>query len=602
MSAQGKNLPSLKALVRRPAIIAACLLLAACLVIGADHYRTAATLRAGKEVIIADRRDPERVDWQAFPRIFNSANPGKLVEPNGDADSLSLLVGGDTCGSATAIGELPYNDSGTTVGMADDYDLPVSISAPTVTGCPSCDATGGGPPDAAPRGGVFLGTGTGPDAAYSISFSSSNNSIDVTLTPTGSDDLALIVYTDVCSSSLSDAIVVDDDNAGGEAEHVTISNMPAGTYNIVVDAYSTGGTPPGPSGPYSIAITGSGTIVGGATPTDTPTPSGSPSISGTVTYGNAAAPPKYISNATVTGTGSPVVTTTTAASGATAGQYTLNGFGAGAYTVSLSKITGQNGITSNDAARIAQHVASTVPLTTNNQKVTADVTGNGAVSSQDAAKIAQYVAALPVSPPNLTGTWQFYLPPGPTFPVGSSPTSRTYPTVTGDLTGEDYIGLLIGEVTGNWTNTGARPANGPVRSTSVELPNLTVEPGKQFVIPVSVGGAGEKDVISYEFDLRYDPKVITPQVSPVDVTGTASRGLSTAVNAGEPGLLRVVLYGPLPVDDRGVLLNLKFTVIGEPGSFSPLTWESIMFNEGDPQATATDGQVQISADSRPDQD
>ena len=55
--------------------------------------------------------------------------------------------------------------------------------------------------EAAPRGGVFLGTGTGPDAAYSISFSSSNNSIDVTLTPTGSEDLALIVYTNVCSSS-----------------------------------------------------------------------------------------------------------------------------------------------------------------------------------------------------------------------------------------------------------------------------------------------------------------------------------------------------------------------------------------------------------------
>jgi hypothetical protein len=155
-----------------------------------------------------------------------------------------------------------------------------------------------------------------------------------------------------------------------------------------------------------------------------PSPTPSASISGTVTYGNASVPPKYISNVAVTGSGSPNVTTTTAPPGMFAGTYSLTGFGSGSYTVSLSKTTGQNSITSNDAGRIAQHVAGTNPLNTT-QKVVADVTGNGAVSSNDAAKIAQYVAGLPFSPPNLTGTWQFYLPPGPTFPIGSSPTSRT---------------------------------------------------------------------------------------------------------------------------------------------------------------------------------
>ena len=43
-----------------------------------------------------------------------------------------------------------------------------------------------------------------------------------------------------------------------------------------------------------------------------------PMISGTVTYANAAAPPKYISNVAVTGTGSPNVFTATAAPGGTA--------------------------------------------------------------------------------------------------------------------------------------------------------------------------------------------------------------------------------------------------------------------------------------------
>ena len=579
------SLRNQKKYLLRPRIILAGLLLLACLVIGADHYKTAAALIASKEIIIADNRrsDPTR--------------------------SSRLLVGGDTCGSATAIGAFPYNDTGTTVGATDNYDLPTAFTAPTVTGCPACNATGGGPPEAAPRGGVFLGTGTGPDVAYSITFTSSNNSIDVTLTPTGSDDLALIVYTDVCSNALPDAIVVDDDNAGGEAEHVVISNMPAGTYNIVVDAYSTGGTPPGPSGPYSISVTGTGTITGGATPTNTPTatPTDTPtatatatatatpggnSISGTVTYGNAAAPPKYISNVTVTGTGSPNVSTTTAAPGATAGQYTLTGFGSGSYTIGLTKTTGQNNIASLDAAQIAQHVAGTVLITSNNKKIAADTSGNGAISSQDAAFIARFVAGLG-APIGNTGQWRFFVP-NPTFPIGTSPTTRSYTDPIGNPTGEDFTGILIGEVSGNWAPGPLRPASkNPEKSTAVELPNLEARADKSVVIPVQIQGAANKDIVSYEFDLRYDPSVIQPQADPVDLAGTASRGLSVVANATEPGLLRVVVYGAMPIDRDGLLLNLRFTAVGQTGSISPLVWERLMFNEGEISTTLTNGQIEI---------
>ena len=325
-------------------------------------------------------------------------------------------------------------------------------------------------------------------------------------------------------------------------------------------------------------------------------------VSGTVTYGNSNTGTKFISNVTVTGTGSPNVFTTTAAPGATAGQYTLIGFGTGSYTVSLSKTTGQNGIASADAARIAQHVANTGPgvFTNDRQKVAADVTGNGAVSSQDAAKIAQYVAGFsPLPTPNLTGQWRFYLPPGPTFPIGSSPTTRTYSSVTSNLTGEDYIGLLIGEVTGNWTPSAARPissrsviGNGPERSISIDLPKVVTSVDKEIFIPVNVQGVADKDVISYEFDLRYDPLVMQPDINPVDLKGSVSRGLSYVINSEKSGLLRVVAYGPMPIDENGVLLNLRFTALGKPGSMSPLTFERFMFNEGLP-ITTTDGQVEI---------
>jgi hypothetical protein len=334
-----------------------------------------------------------------------------------------------------------------------------------------------------------------------------------------------------------------------------------------------------------------------ATPTLPPTasPTPTPLISGTVTYGNAAAPPKYISNATVTGAGSPTVMTTTAAPGGTAGQYTLTGFGPGSYTVSLSKTTGQNGINSFDAAKVAQHVAGTVLLTNDNQRVTADVSNNGMISSFDAAQIATFVATG--SSPGIAGQWRFFVAPGPTFPVGSSATTRTYSSVSGPITGQDYIGLLEGDVTGNWTSTGARSVSvgGPEKNVVVKLPDLVTPAEKQIIILVTVENVADINVVSYEFDLKYDPSMIRPLPDPVDVTGTVSRGLSVVSNAAQPGLLRVVVYGAFPIEEDGVLLNLGFKAVGTADAVSSLSLEQVMFNEGDPAVVVTDGSIQISA-------
>jgi len=78
-----------------------------------------------------------------------------------------------------------------------------------------------------------------------------------------------------------------------------------------------------------------------------------------------------------------------------------------------------------------------------------------------------------------------------------------------------------------------------------------------------------------------------------DIKDTASRGLSVVANATEPGLLRVVVYGAWPITEDGVLLNLKFIAVGEPGLVSPLTFERIMFNEGESQVSVADGRIEL---------
>lgn len=382
-----------------------------------------------------------------------------------------------------------------------------------------------------------------------------------------------------------------------------VSAQSGGGFEITQSVIAGGGGQNVTNGPFSLDFTlaepVAGTVSSNApydiesgfwTGASAPVTSGT--ITGTVTYGNAAAPPKYISNATVTGAGSPNVATVTGAPGANAGQYSLTGFGSGGYTVSLSKTTGQNGITSNDAARVAQHVAGTVFFTNNNQKVSADVSGNNVISSNDAAQIARFVTGLG-APIGSTGLWRFFVAPGPSFPVGASPTSRTYASVTSNIAGEDYIGLLIGEVTGNWVPSAAKPVGAPTRNIAVNLPKLVAAADQQIIVPVNISEAANDNIISYEFNLRYDPTVIQPLADPVDLTGTVSRALKAVANAEEPGLLRVAVYGATPIDSGGVLLNLRFKAVGSGNSVSPLIFERIMFNEGEPYAAVVDGQIAL---------
>ncbi len=323
-------------------------------------------------------------------------------------------------------------------------------------------------------------------------------------------------------------------------------------------------------------------ITHGFWPDSAPASTPSVAIMGTVTYGNAVSgppPPRFVSNVLISGAGSPAVSALTAFPG---GNYSLTGFGSGAYAVTPSKTGGVNSITSFDAAKIAQHVAGISSLTAT-QLIAADVSNNGTVSSFDAGQIARYVTSSP--PFGITGTWKF------------TPANRNYATVNVNITGEDYTALLMGEVSGNWTNTAARPVGSggisPEKST-VAAPHLVTPTDNEFVIPVSVEGIANKGIISYEFDLRYDPRVIRPQADPVYLGGTISERLSVVANAEKAGILRVAVYGPMPIESDGVLINLRFKAVGAPDSVSPLIWERIIFNEGDPEAIATDGQIAIS--------
>ncbi len=310
-------------------------------------------------------------------------------------------------------------------------------------------------------------------------------------------------------------------------------------------------------------------------------------VAGKVTYANAMTPTN-VPNTTISAAGSTPLSTTTDVNG----DYTLSGFGAGAYTITPSKANQVNGISNLDASRVAQHIVGFAVLNPT-QQIAADVTNNGTITSLDAAYIAQFVAAIPN--PGVTGTWRFI------------PANRAYTNVEANFTGQDYSAILMGEVTGNWNPAGPlRPAfsmesNRPTDGSRVVQPVVVTAPlqqtsqGSGFTVNLTATDTTGEGILGYEFNLIYNQAVILPQAIPCEVTGTISSNLSVLCNASTPGLLRVVVFGTTPTIGVGTLVKLKFNAVGMAGQNSPLTIQDFMFNEGVPQDVTNDGQVQILA-------
>lgn len=324
-------------------------------------------------------------------------------------------------------------------------------------------------------------------------------------------------------------------------------------------------------------------------------------ITGTVTYGNpigTPAPPRFIPDVTLSAAGSTPVSTTTGSTPSN-GQYTLSGMGAGAYTVTPSKVGGVSNnigggatITSFDASLLARYVVGLsggnaptygVPFV-QSQIDSMDVSGTGGITSFDGALIARWVAGL--SGTGNTAAWIF------------TPANRVYSDVNTDYTAQDYSAILMGDVSGNYDQNMPvpRPAEvGDKSAVIASVPTMTAQSGSTITVPVTIGDTTNKGVVSYQFELSFDPDMIEPAADPVDLAGTMSEGYVATVNALEPGLLRVVVFGALPFNGEGNLINLRFNVIGKSG-VTDLGWNGLLLNEGNPRSGFVSGRIRVMPD------
>lgn len=303
-------------------------------------------------------------------------------------------------------------------------------------------------------------------------------------------------------------------------------------------------------------------------------------VSGMVTYANSVVV-KPVVRTNLNGTGSlPAVSTMSDLSG----LYSLSGFGPGAYTVTPTKTGDVNGITAFDSGLIAQHVIGLNALNAT-QQIVADVSANGTVTSFDAALIAQYAVLIPN--PGNTGTWKFL------------PVSRAYANVEANQANQDYQALLMGEVSGGWTaplsfSGLTEDLRKSGEGIGVSIPtDLVVSNSVDFNIPVILEDTTGQGFISYQFDLVYDPEVVQPLENACSTLDTLSGSMTVTCNKVGKNLLTVAVFGAMPLDGKGVGINLKFNAVGKDGMSSSLALRGFMFNEGELRTRTTDGTVKI---------
>lgn len=123
----------------------------------------------------------------------------------------------------------------------------------------------------------------------------------------------------------------------------------------------------------------------------------------------------------------------------------------------------------------------------------------------------------------------------------------------------------------------------------LEIPDVTGRVGQQLRVPIDLSGLNGREVLAYQFELRYDPEVVDFQSA--DNSGTLSDGWSVTTNETGAGTLAISGASAQPFMSDGVLLYLVFDLTA--AGTSTLDWQSGRLNEGNPLTMVSRGSITV---------
>ena len=224
-----------------------------------------------------------------------------------------------------------------------------------------------------------------------------------------------------------------------------------------------------------------------------------------------------------------------------------------------------------DAALILMSMVHLINLTPY-QKIAADVTGNGGLSGLDASYILRYYVGLVPGFP-VGKDWTF-VPLG--YPINNTnwstaPDTIRYEPLNEDKTDQDFVGIVYGDVSGNWDLPKAAAGQWLARSNS--QPKLSVEDiqrQKDGTYAISIVLSGIHDVVATGLTCQYDPNQF--QFLAAELNSIASPE-PMIFSRAENGTIRLALATAQPIQENRLKITYHFRSTNsiekiQPGAFS----------------------------------
>ncbi len=281
---------------------------------------------------------------------------------------------------------------------------------------------------------------------------------------------------------------------------------------------------------------------------------------------------KVLSNVTLELAGDKMSTTVTDATGA----YRMKGITEGEYTLTASKEDEVDGISAYDASLILQSSAGLLDFSIG-ELIAGDVDHDETISAMDASYVLEKAVGLRELPfPGLDKMWTFL------------PEQKTYTDLNSNKAAEDFTGILIGDVSGNW---GELEAAVQSISEQVEftLGTVRTQPGGQVVVPL-LFDAAQENLYGIDISISYDQNVAIP-VSVIK--SDLADELSLGINLNTQGVIKMALAGAQPLTGQGKLMDIVFDTVQSAGLKTDIKVDRVEVNETNASAIHN-GQVIIS--------
>ncbi|MEY3249738.1 MAG: hypothetical protein RL742_1781, partial [Bacteroidota bacterium] len=230
-----------------------------------------------------------------------------------------------------------------------------------------------------------------------------------------------------------------------------------------------------------------------------------------------------------------------------------------------------NGVSVADATRVQQHIVGNDPLTNVYDLIAADVNRSKSVSSADAVLISQALRGSPSALAQFDSSWRFvsssYVFPDPPYyptppvasPFWSFPLHRGYTNLDRDTSGQDFVGVKLGDVVTPFSNP-----NRPDSENTLTLVanDRVLRAGEE--VTVAFRAVRFQDLAALQFALRFDPNLVdyrgfsAPSASPFQ---EANFGFYS-IDAGEIRAVWSVSEG-VDLPDGELVFNLRFVALAD---------------------------------------